>query len=210
MNAALHDQIRKARLVPVIKLERSSDAVPLAEALVAGGLAVAEVTFRTAAAADSIQAIRKQLPSVLVGAGTILNIEDAQKAIDAGASFIVSPGFNPKIVEFSLSKNMPIIPGVATPSEIEAGLSYGLEVLKLFPAEVVGGVGLLKAVRPVYSTVSFMPTGGISEANVLSYLALSNVIACGGSWMVKPDLIEAGRFDEITAITESAVELVRG
>lgn len=209
MSATLHDRIRAARLVPVIKLDRAEDAVPLAEALVSGGLAVAEVTFRTAAAAESIHAIRKRLPSVLVGAGTILKTEDAQKAIDAGASFLVSPGFNPKIVEFSLEKRIPIVPGVATPSEIEAGLSYSLEVLKLFPAEVIGGVGFLKAVRPVYSAVSFMPTGGINEANVLSYLELPNVLACGGSWMVKPELIASGRFDEITALTKRAVELVR-
>lgn len=209
MDKNLTEIIANVKLVPVIKLNDPKDAIPLVDALVAGGLSVAEITFRTAAAPEAIALVRKERPDVLVGAGTVLTIEQAQKAIDSGASFVVSPGFNPSVVDYCIEKGMPVFPGVTSPTEVEMGLARGLKVLKFFPAEASGGVAMLKALSAVYE-VRFMPTGGVSDKNVLSYLALKNVIACGGSWMVKPELIEAGRFDEITEITRKAVELVKG
>jgi len=209
MEQNLIDTIGSAKLVPVIKLNKTEDAIPLVDALVAGGLSVAEITFRTAVAADAIAAIRKARPSVLVGAGTVLTIEQARRAIAAGASFVVSPGFNPAVVDFCVEKLIPVIPGVASPTEVEMGLARGLNVLKFFPAEAAGGVAMLKALSAVYE-VQFMPTGGISEKNVASYLALKNVLACGGSWMVKPELIEQGKLEQIKQITREAVELVKG
>lgn len=209
MDKNLTEIIANVKLVPVIKLNDPKDAIPLVDALVAGGLSVAEITFRTAAAPEAIASVRKERPDVLVGAGTVLTIEQAQKAIDSGASFVVSPGFNPTVVDYCIEKGMPVFPGVTSPTEVEMGLARGLKVLKFFPAEASGGVAMLKALSAVYE-VRFMPTGGVSDKNVLSYLALKNVIACGGSWMVKPELIEAGRFDEITEITRKAVELVKG
>ena len=209
MDKNLTEIIGSVKLVPVIKLNDPKDAIPLVDALVAGGLSVAEITFRTAAAPEAIALVRKERPDVLVGAGTVLTIEQAQKAIDSGASFVVSPGFNPSVVDYCIEKGMPVFPGVTSPTEVEMGLARGLKVLKFFPAEASGGVAMLKALGAVYE-VRFMPTGGVSDKNVLSYLALKNVIACGGSWMVKPELIEAGKFDEITEITRKAVELVKG
>jgi 2-dehydro-3-deoxyphosphogluconate aldolase/(4S)-4-hydroxy-2-oxoglutarate aldolase len=209
MDKNLTEIIGSVKLVPVIKLNDPKDAIPLVDALVAGGLSVAEITFRTAAAPEAIALVRKERPDVLVGAGTVLTIEQAQKAIDSGASFVVSPGFNPTVVDYCIEKGMPVFPGVTSPTEVEMGLARGLKVLKFFPAEASGGVAMLKALGAVYE-VRFMPTGGVSDKNVLSYLALKNVIACGGSWMVKPELIEAGKFDEITEITRKAVELVKG
>ncbi|WP_422480098.1 bifunctional 4-hydroxy-2-oxoglutarate aldolase/2-dehydro-3-deoxy-phosphogluconate aldolase [Pleomorphochaeta sp. DL1XJH-081] len=209
MDKNLTEIIGSVKLVPVIKLNDPKDAIPLVDALVAGGLSVAEITFRTAAAPEAIALVRKERPDVLVGAGTVLTIEQAQKAIDSGASFVVSPGFNPTVVDYCIEKGMPVFPGVTSPTEVEMGLARGLKVLKFFPAEASGGVAMLKALGAVYE-VRFMPTGGVSDKNVLSYLALKNVIACGGSWMVSPELIESGKFDEITEITRKAVELVKG
>lgn len=209
MNNNLTEAIAQAKLVPVIKLENPKDAIPLVDALVAGGLPVAEITFRTAAAPEAISLVRKERPDVLVGAGTVLTVAQAKKAIESGASFVVSPGFNPAVVDYCIEKGMPVFPGVTSPTEVEMGLARGLKVLKFFPAEASGGVAMLKALSAVYE-VRFMPTGGVSDKNVLSYLALKNVIACGGSWMVKPELIESGKFDEITEITKNAVELVKG
>jgi 2-dehydro-3-deoxyphosphogluconate aldolase/(4S)-4-hydroxy-2-oxoglutarate aldolase len=209
MDKNLTEIIGSVKLVPVIKLNDPKDAIPLVDALVAGGLSVAEITFRTAAAPEAIALVRKERPDVLVGAGTVLTIEQAQKAIDSGASFVVSPGFNPTVVDYCIEKGMPVFPGVTSPTEVEMGLARGLKVLKFFPAEASGGVAMLKALGAVYE-VRFMPTGGVSDKNVLSYLALKNVIACGGSWMVSPELIESGKFEEITEITRKAVELVKG
>ena len=192
----------------MIKLTDVKDALLLIDALLLGGLPVAEITFRTSAAAASIEAVKKNRPEVLLGAGTVLTLEQAQRAIDAGAAFIVSPAFNPKIVDFCIDKGMPVFPGVTTPTEVEMGRDRDLKVLKFFPAEAAGGVAMLKALSAVYDT-RFMPTGGISEKNLASYLALKNVLACGGSWMVKTELIEAGKFDEITEITKKAVQLVK-
>lgn len=193
-------RLSKEKIVPVIKLKTPDSAVPLAKALTAGGINVAEVTFRTDAAAESIKRIRKDFPEMLVGAGTVLTLENAKKAEDAGASFIVAPGFNPRIVEFCQSRNIPVVPGVNSPTQVELAMEMGLEVLKFFPAEISGGIKMLKTLGSVYN-VDFMPTGGLNEANFIDYLSLANVIACGGSWMVKGDLIEAGRYDEITRLS---------
>jgi 2-dehydro-3-deoxyphosphogluconate aldolase/(4S)-4-hydroxy-2-oxoglutarate aldolase len=205
----LTETIRNNRLIPVIKINDNKQTLHLIEALVTGGISIAEITFRTALAPVAIETVRTHREDVLVGAGTVLNVKQAQEALQVGAQFIVSPGFNPDVVDFCLERKIPVIPGVSTPTEVEAGMAKGLSVLKFFPAEISGGVGMLKALGSVYD-VQFMPTGGISEKNLLSYLSLKNVLACGGSWMVKPELIDAGKFDEIQAITHSAVQLLQG
>ncbi len=188
--AEIYDAIGKAGIIPVIKLERVEDAVPLARALLEGGIPVAEVTFRTEAAAAGIAAIRRELPQMLVGAGTVLTTEQAAAAIESGAQFVVAPGSNGRVIEGVLAVGIPMIPGVATPSEIEAALERGLRVLKLFPAEVLGGIAMLKALAGPYPQVQFVPTGGISASNLKSYLQQKNVLAVGGSWMVQSDLDE--------------------
>jgi 2-dehydro-3-deoxyphosphogluconate aldolase/(4S)-4-hydroxy-2-oxoglutarate aldolase len=200
-------RLEKEKIVPVIKLENSKDALPLADALIKGGINVAEVTFRTDAAAASIAAIRKNRPDMLVGAGTVLTLDQLNLAIEAGASFIVAPGFNPVIVEACIAKNIPIIPGVTNPSQIEVAMNYGLKVLKFFPAELSGGIPMLKAFGSVYS-VRFMPTGGLNVQNFIEYLRLSNVVACGGSWMVNPEFIQKGQFDKITKLSAEAKEML--
>lgn len=191
--AEIYDAIGKAGIIPVIKLERVEDAVPLARALLEGGIPVAEVTFRTEAAAAGIAAIRRELPQMLVGAGTVLTTEQAAAAIESGAQFVVAPGSNGRVIEGVLAEGIPMIPGVATPSEIEAALERGLRVLKLFPAEVLGGIAMLKALSGPYPQVQFVPTGGISASNLKSYLQQKNVLAVGGSWMVQSDLDEVRR-----------------
>ncbi len=191
------------KIVPVIKLESSDTAEPLAEALISGGVNVAEVTFRTDAAEESIIKIRSAFPDMLVGAGTILTLEHAKKAENAGVSFMVAPGFNPNIVKFCLDRNIPIIPGVNSPTQVEVAMEMGLSVLKFFPAELSGGIPMIKTLGSVYS-VKFMPTGGLNESNFIDYLKLPNVIACGGSWMVKKDLITSGRYEEILRLSSVA------
>lgn len=205
----LFTQLRNIGIVPVIKLDSPKDALPLGRALVEGGLLAAEITFRTQAATESIAALRKEFPSLLTGAGTVLTIAQAEAAIAAGASFLVTPGFNPRIVDFCLEKGIPIIPGVNSPSQIEQGLERGLSLLKFFPAEASGGVKMLKALHGPYADVSFVPTGGIDASNVESYLQLSYVAAIGGTWMVKEDLIASGHYDKIAALCREAVELVQ-
>lgn len=195
-------------LVPVIKLEDPESAVHLGKALIEGNLPVAEVTFRTASAAQSIKRLRKELPTLLVGAGTVLTIVQAEAAIEAGASFAVTPGFNPRIVEYFISKGIPVIPGVNSPTQVEMGLEMGLQLLKFFPAEASGGTRMLKALYGPYAEVKFVPTGGIDAGNLANYLDLPNVVACGGSWMVKEDSIKQGRFADIAAACRTAVELV--
>jgi len=201
-------RIASIGIVPVIKLESPKDALPLGRALVEGGLLAAEITFRTQAAAESIAAIRREYPGLITGAGTVLTIAQAEAAIAAGAAFIVSPGFNPRIVDFCMGRGIPIIPGVNAPSQIEQGLERGLTLLKFFPAEASGGVKMLKALHGPYAEVSFVPTGGIDAANVESYLRLPYVAAIGGTWMVKEDLIASGRYDKIAALCGEAVGLV--
>ncbi len=209
MNKVL-EEIKKIGIVPVVVLNDAKDAEPLAKALVDGGLPCAEVTFRTDAAAESIKIITEKYPKMLVGAGTVLTTEQVDKAIDAGAKFIVSPGLNPKVVEYCLEKNIPVTPGTSNPSDVEKAIELGLEVVKFFPAEASGGLKFLKAIAGPYKNMMFMPTGGISEKNINEYLAFNKIIACGGSWMVKSDLIKAGEFDKITELVREAVMTMLG
>ncbi|MBI3370288.1 MAG: bifunctional 4-hydroxy-2-oxoglutarate aldolase/2-dehydro-3-deoxy-phosphogluconate aldolase [Betaproteobacteria bacterium] len=207
MYSPVMTRIHELKLVPVIVLEDASNATPLAEALVAGGLPCAEVTFRAAAAVQSIRSIAR-FDDICLGAGTVLTVDQVKAAVDAGAKYIVTPGFNPEVVGYCLTNGIPVTPGVATPTDIELGLKFGLEVLKFFPAEAFGGVKTLRAISAPYSMIKFIPTGGISEGNVREYLAFDKVFACGGSWMVRKDLIDAGKFDEIASLTRKAVNLV--
>lgn len=201
-------RIGELRLVPVVVIENARDARPLGEALLAGGLPCMEITFRTAAAAEAIKAA-SQIPGMLVGAGTVLNPDTVNRAIDCGAKFIVSPGLNKRVVEHCLKRNIPITPGVATPTEIEMALELGLNVAKFFPADALGGVKTLKAISAPYGMMKFMPTGGISESNLGEYLALPSVLACGGSWMVAKDLIARGDFATVTRLSQAAVKLTK-
>jgi 2-dehydro-3-deoxyphosphogluconate aldolase/(4S)-4-hydroxy-2-oxoglutarate aldolase len=210
MHEALFEQIHTIGLVPVVKIDDAGKAEGLAGALIAGGLPCAEVTFRTAAAEEAIKRICKAYPEMLVGAGTVTNLEYAKKAVDAGAKFLVSPGFNPSVVDWALEQGVPIVPGVCTPSDIEAGISRGLTTLKFFPAEVSGGVDMLRNFAGPFPNLSFMPTGGISTANLASYARQPNVLAVGGSWMVKADLIEAEDWQAITALSREAVRTLQG
>ena len=197
-------------IVPVVKIKRAQDAVPLAKALCDGGLPCAEVTFRTAAAEDAIRAMVEAFPEMLIGAGTVLTIEQADAAIAAGAKFIVSPGLNPVVVKHCVEKGYPVVPGCANPSDIEQALSFGLDVVKFFPAEAAGGLPMIKAMSGPYGDLKFMPTGGISTDNLCSYLDFPKILACGGSWMVKEDLINEGNFDAIRRLTRQAVEQMLG
>jgi 2-dehydro-3-deoxyphosphogluconate aldolase/(4S)-4-hydroxy-2-oxoglutarate aldolase len=196
-------------LVPVVAIERAEDAVELGRALVAGGLPCAEITFRTAAAQEAIESIASSLPEIALGAGTVLTVDQADRAVSAGAQFIVSPGFNAKVVDWCLETGVPVTPGVATPTEIEMALERGLEILKFFPAEAMGGTKTLKAISAPYTGVRFIPTGGVNLDNVAEYLSLPSVHCCGGSWLVKSKLISQGSFDEITRLTEEAMAVVR-
>jgi 2-dehydro-3-deoxyphosphogluconate aldolase/(4S)-4-hydroxy-2-oxoglutarate aldolase len=198
------------KVVPVVSLPTADRAVDLADALAAGGLPIAEVTFRTAAAAESIDRIRESRPDVLVGAGTVLDVETARIALDAGAQFAVTPGFNPRVVDFFLDHGVPIVPGASTPTEIDMAMNAGLTLVKFFPAEASGGVGYLKAVSAPYSSVRFMPTGGVTLDNIPDYLALPSVMACGGTWLAGTDLIAAGDFDRISANVRAVHERVTG
>jgi 2-dehydro-3-deoxyphosphogluconate aldolase/(4S)-4-hydroxy-2-oxoglutarate aldolase len=210
MTTDVLDTIAKARLLPVVVLERAEGAVPLARALMAGGLPVAEVTFRSDAAAASIAAIAAEVPEMLLGAGTVLTEAQVAAAVEAGAQFLVTPGFNPAVVAAARRAGVPIVPGINNPTGVEAAMAEGLGAVKFFPAEPTGGVPFLKALAGPYAQMRFIPTGGIGPGNLGSYLALPQVLACGGSWMVDPKLIAAGRFDEITNLTAAAVEAARG
>ncbi len=198
-------RLGEARVLPVVELDTSEVALPLARALVAGGLPVAEITFRTEAAADSIGILRERIPEMLVGAGTVLGIEQVDLAVRAGSQFAVTPGFNPAVVEACLERGLPILPGVNNPTGVEQAMGFGLEAVKFFPAEASGGVPFLKALSGPYPSIRFLPTGGIGPANFGNYLALPNVLACGGSWLVSPALVRASRFDEITRLAGEAV-----
>lgn len=203
-------QIEAIGIVPVVKIDHAEDAVPLAQALCDGGLPCAEVTFRTAAAADAIKAISNAFPQMLVGAGTVLTTEQADAAMEAGAKFLVSPGLNPAVVHYCVEKGYPIAPGCANPSDIEQALALGLDVVKFFPAEAAGGLPMIKAMSAPYGSLKFMPTGGINASNLNTYLDFSKILACGGSWMVKADLINNGDFEGIRALTRQAVEEMLG
>jgi 2-dehydro-3-deoxyphosphogluconate aldolase/(4S)-4-hydroxy-2-oxoglutarate aldolase len=195
------------RIVPVVAIHNAKDAVALAEALYQGGLPSAEITFRTAAAPEAIQQIAKR-SDMLVGAGTVLKVDQVKQAVDSGACFIVSPGFNPKVVQYCLDHQIPVTPGISTPTDIEMALDFGLEIVKFFPAEAFGGLKTLKAMSAPYTMMKFIPTGGIGPHNLLDYLMHPQVPACGGSWMVTSAMIAEGRFDEITRLTREAVEIV--
>ncbi|MDR1017394.1 MAG: bifunctional 4-hydroxy-2-oxoglutarate aldolase/2-dehydro-3-deoxy-phosphogluconate aldolase [Lachnospiraceae bacterium] len=200
------EKIKKIKIIPVIALDDANDAVLLAKALISGGLQIAEVTFRTDAAADSIKAIKKECPEMLLIAGTVLTTAQVDEAINAGGDVIVAPGFNGKIVDYCKSKRVPIIPGVATASEIEQAIEHEINVVKFFPAEAMGGVKTIKALSGPYNKIKFMPTGGINLENMKDYLNLSQVISVGGSWMVSKELIKNKKFDEITKLTLEAVK----
>lgn len=197
-------------LVPVIKIEDAKKAVPLGRALAKGGIPVAEVTFRTAAAEDSIRAMAAECPELLVGAGTVINVELAKKAIGAGAKFVVAPGFNPSVVDYCIERGVPVLPGCNNPSLIEAGLEKGLEVFKFFPAEASGGVAVIDALIGPFGGIKFVPTGGIDASNVGDYAKRDSILAIGGSWMVKADLVAADKWDEISVLCEKAVAAVHG
>lgn len=204
------ETIQKMGVVPVVVLNDAKDAAPLAKALCEGGLPCAEVTFRTDAAEESIRIMTTEYPEMFVGAGTVLTIEQVDRAVAAGAKFIVSPGFDPEIVDYCLSKEIPVYPGCITPSEVAQAVKRGLKVVKFFPAEQFGGVATIKALAAPYVGVKFMPTGGVSAKNLESYLSCDKIVACGGSWMVKGDLVAAGEFDKITELTKEAVMTMLG
>lgn len=201
--------LKEIGIVPVVVLDDAKDAAPLAEALIEGGLPCAEVTFRTAAAEEAIRIMSEKYPAMLIGAGTVLTIDQVNRAVKAGAKFIVSPGCNPQVVQYCQNIGVPITPGVQTPSEIEQALSLGLDVVKFFPAEPAGGLKMIKAIAAPYTALTFMPTGGINAQNVRDYLSYSRILACGGSWMVKGDLIKAGDFDRIKELTREAAAIVK-
>ena len=197
-------------IVPVIVIDDAKDAIPLARALCKGGLPVAEITFRTACAAEAIETITKEFPEMLIGAGTVLTPEQVDSAVKAGAKFIVSPGLNPKVVRHCLEIGVPITPGCSNPSDIEVALELGLDVVKFFPAEAAGGLPMIKAMSGPYGNLKFMPTGGLNETNILDYLKFGKILACGGGFMAPKDKIKAGDFDAIEKITRDTVMLMHG
>ena len=201
-------RLGEARVVPVVELDGCEVALPLARALLAGGLPVAEITFRSEAAADSIRILREQVPEMLVGAGTVLNVDQVEMAYRAGGQFVVTPGFNPTVVEACVELDVPILPGINNPTGVEQAMGFGLEAVKFFPAEASGGVSFLKALSGPYPSIRFLPTGGIAPNNLRDYLELPNVLACGGTWIVSPALVRASRFDEITRLADEAAGLV--
>lgn len=209
MNKLISEKISELGVVPVVALEDVKDAEPLAKALCEGGLPCAEITFRTAAAEKCIERMCTAYPEMLIGAGTVLTKTQVEQAIGAGAKFIVSPGFDSEIVDYCLEKEIPIFPGCITPSEVAQAVKRGLKTVKFFPAEQFGGVAAIKALSAPYRELKFMPTGGINAKNLKDYLSLNCIIACGGSWMVKGDMIKGGQFDKIKKLTAEAVALVK-
>ncbi|MFC5080534.1 Putative KHG/KDPG aldolase [Vibrio thalassae] len=200
----LNEQLANLKVIPVIAINKVEDAIPLGKALVDNGMPCAEITFRTDCAAEAIAVMRKEFPEMLIGAGTVLTNAQVDQAIEAGVDFIVSPGFNPRTVQYCLDKNVPIVPGVNNPSLVEQAMEMGLRTLKFFPAEPSGGVNMLKALTAVYP-VKFMPTGGVSLNNVDDYLSIKSVLACGGTWMVPTNLIDEGRWEELGQLVKDAV-----
>jgi 2-dehydro-3-deoxyphosphogluconate aldolase/(4S)-4-hydroxy-2-oxoglutarate aldolase len=201
-------KIRDFGVVPVISILNAEDASPLGDSLTKAGLSCAEITFRTQAAEEAIRRLANEFPEMLVGAGTVLSVAQAEQAASAGAKFIVTPGFASNVVEWCIEQDIPITPGVATPTEINMALAYKLNILKFFPAEALGGVKMLKAISAPYGGVKFIPTGGINTGNLATYLSLPSVHACGGSWMVKRDMISSGDFGTIHKLVVEAVEIV--
>lgn len=209
MNKLL-EEFYKIGIIPVVKLSSPDEALPLAKALVNGGLPVAEITFRTDAAEESIKKISAECPEMLVGAGTVLTVDQVKRAVNAGAKFIVTPGFNPKVVGYCVENNIPITPGCSTASNIEEAIEFGLDVVKFFPAENLGGIKTIKALSGPYVNMKFIPTGGVNSENLNDYLSSDKILACGGSWMVKSDLIDAGRYDAVEEMTKEAVKTMLG
>ena len=209
MNEVLQ-KIQKIGIVPVVVLDDAKDAEPLAKALCEGGLPCAEVTFRTAAAEESIKIMTDKYPDMLVGAGTVLTTEQVDRAVNAGAKFIVSPGLNSKVVKYCIDKGIPVTPGTSNPSDVEQAIELGLDVVKFFPAEAAGGLNMIKSMAGPYVNMKFMPTGGINAKNLREYLDFPKILACGGSWMVKGDLVKAGEFDKIRDLTREAVQTMLG
>ena len=202
------ERFEKLGVVPVVVLEDAKDAVPLATALVEGGLPCAEVTFRTEAAEESIRLMTEQFPEMLVGAGTVLTVEQVDAAVRTGAKFIVSPGFDAEIVDYCLKNQIPFFPGCISPSEVAQAVKRGLKVVKFFPAEPAGGISMIKAMAAPYTGLKFMPTGGINAKNLGEYLSCDKIVCCGGSWMVKGELVKTGEFNKIRQLTEEARRLV--
>ncbi|WP_115589659.1 bifunctional 4-hydroxy-2-oxoglutarate aldolase/2-dehydro-3-deoxy-phosphogluconate aldolase [Actinobacillus lignieresii] len=201
------EKLRQLKVVPVIAVEQAEDILPLVKTLAENGLPVAEITFRSAAAEEAIRLVRQHYPDVLIAAGTVLTAEQVVKAKNAGADFVVTPGFNPTIVKLCQDLDFPITPGVNNPMSIEAALSLGIEAVKFFPAEASGGVKMIKALLGPYGNLQIMPTGGISPSNIKDYLAIPNIVACGGSWFVEKSLIQAKNWDEIGRLVREAVAL---
>lgn len=206
----LVERLREMRIVPVITIQNAEDAVPLAAALTAGGLPCAEITFRTAAGAEALRRIAAEHPEMLVGAGTVLTVAQAEEARAAGAKFVVTPGFNPVVVDFCQEHDVPVYPGICTPTELDMALAKGLKTVKFFPAEPMGGLPFLKAIAAPYHMVQFIPTGGVNTKNVADYLSFKNVVACGGTWMAPADWITGKQFERIQQETAAAVSAVRG
>jgi 2-dehydro-3-deoxyphosphogluconate aldolase/(4S)-4-hydroxy-2-oxoglutarate aldolase len=201
-------RIGELKIIPVVSIDDAGLAGAMGDALAAGGLPIAEITFRTAAAESSIRALASH-KDLLVGAGTVLNIDTAKRAADAGAKFIVSPGFNPKVVRWCIDNRLPITPGTMTPTDIEMALDHGINVVKFFPCEPIGGLKTLKAIAAPYSMIKFVATGGITAENLASYLKFAPILACGGSWMVSKELLAERKFDEVTRLTRAAVEIAQ-
>ncbi|MBN1499231.1 MAG: bifunctional 4-hydroxy-2-oxoglutarate aldolase/2-dehydro-3-deoxy-phosphogluconate aldolase [Spirochaetes bacterium] len=205
----INEAISKLKIIPVIEIEDSGNTSDLGKALINGGLPVAEITFRTECAAESISILTREFPDMLTGAGTVVTIDQAESALKAGARFIVSPGFSRSVVEFCIKNNVPVFPGVVTPTELTQAVEAGIETVKFFPAESFGGINYLKAVSGPFNKLKFIPTGGINQNNIKEYLSFAKVTACGGSWIASKKLISERKFDEIEALTKAAVNLVR-
>ncbi|WP_061035136.1 MULTISPECIES: bifunctional 4-hydroxy-2-oxoglutarate aldolase/2-dehydro-3-deoxy-phosphogluconate aldolase [Vibrio] len=206
--SSIKEQLKALKVIPVIAIDKAEDIIPLGKVLAENGLPAAEITFRSAAAAEAIRLLRETQPDMLIGAGTVLNREQAIAAKEAGATFIVSPGFNPNTVKACQEIGIDIVPGVNNPSTVEAALEMGLTTLKFFPAEASGGINMVKSLLAPYTDIELMPTGGINPANIKDYLAIPRVLACGGTWMVDKTLIEAGNWEELARLTREAVALV--
>ncbi|MGC9553550.1 bifunctional 4-hydroxy-2-oxoglutarate aldolase/2-dehydro-3-deoxy-phosphogluconate aldolase [Vibrio metoecus] len=206
--SSIKQQLKALKVIPVIAIDNAEDIIPLGKVLVENGLPAAEITFRSEAAVEAIRLLRQAQPDMLIGAGTVLNREQAIAAKEAGATFIVSPGFNPNTVKACQEIGIDIVPGVNNPSTVEAALEMGLTTLKFFPAEASGGINMVKSLLAPYTDIELMPTGGISPANIKDYLAIPRVLACGGTWMVDKKLIEARNWEELARLTREAVALV--
>lgn len=208
MKQTVMERIGQTGIVPVVVLEDAKQAVPTAKALLKGGIDVMEITFRTAAAPDAIRAVARECPEVIVGAGTVVTLEQCQRALECGASFIVSPGYCEEVVAYCVERNVPVLPGCVTPTEIMMAIAHGLHTVKFFPANIYGGLAAMKALTGPFPNIKFIPTGGISGENVDEYVAASFVYAVGGSWLCTKADIKEGNFEKITELSRRACEKV--